>query len=105
MSPEGRRRYEAQSVAFGRFGMNQLRCRDEDAAIRFQDQSVTLDLHMEEIRMSSQVPKLAAAGSFGIALLGLYLIFNSTGTPLSLAACTMFIVGTVVGVMLMQSGE
>jgi hypothetical protein len=83
----------------------QLRCRDEDAAIRFQDQSVTLDLHMEEIRMSSQVPKLAAAGSFGIALLGLYLIFNSTGTPLSLAACTMFIVGTVVGVMLMQSGE
>jgi hypothetical protein len=55
--------------------------------------------------MSSQVAKLAAVVSFGIALLGLYFIFNSTGTPLSLAACTMFIVGTVVGVMLLQSGE
>ena len=55
--------------------------------------------------MSSQVAKLAAAGSFGIALLGLYFIFNSTGTPMSLAACGMYIVGTVVGVLLMQSNK
>jgi hypothetical protein len=55
--------------------------------------------------MSSQVAKLVAAGSFGIALLGLYFIFNSTGTQMSFAACAMYIVGTVVGVILMQSGE
>ena len=55
--------------------------------------------------MSSQVAKLAAAGSFGIALLGLYFIFNSTSTQLSLFACAMYIVGTVVGVMLMQSDK
>jgi multisubunit Na+/H+ antiporter MnhB subunit len=52
--------------------------------------------------MSSQMAKLAAAGSFGIALVGLYLIFNSTNAPLSLSACVMFIVGTVVGVILLQ---
>jgi hypothetical protein len=51
---------------------------------------------------ASQVAKLAAAGGFGIALLGLYLIFNSTGTQLSLSACAMYIVGTVAGVILMQ---
>ena len=51
---------------------------------------------------SSQVAKLAAAGGFGIALLGLYFIFNSTSTQLSLPACAMYIVGTVVGVILMQ---
>ena len=34
--------------------------------------------------MSSQVAKLAAAGSFGIALLGLYFIFNSTSTQFRL---------------------
>jgi hypothetical protein len=33
--------------------------------------------------MSSQVAKLAAAGSFGIALLGVYFIFNSTSAQLS----------------------
>ena len=54
---------------------------------------------------SSQVAKLAAAGSFGIALLGLYFIFNSTSTQLSLSACAMYIVGTVVGVLLMQSNK
>jgi hypothetical protein len=53
--------------------------------------------------MSSQVAKLATAGCFGIALLGLYFIFNSTGTQMSLAACAMYIVGIVVGVVLLQS--
>jgi hypothetical protein len=52
--------------------------------------------------MSGQVAKLAAAGSFGIALFGLYLIINSTNTQLSVSACAMFIVGIVVGVILMQ---
>jgi len=55
--------------------------------------------------MSSLVAKLAAAGSFGIALLGLYFIVNSTSTQLSLSACAMYIVGTVVGVVLMQSDK
>ena len=53
--------------------------------------------------MSSLMAKLAAAGSFGIALLGLYFIFVSTNAPTSLSACAMYIVGTVVGVMLLQS--
>jgi hypothetical protein len=52
--------------------------------------------------MSSQVAKLVAVGSFGIALLGLYFIFSSTNAQLSLSACIMYIVGTVVGVILMQ---
>jgi uncharacterized membrane protein YjfL (UPF0719 family) len=65
----------------------------------------TLDLQWEEIRMGSHATKLAAAGSFGIALLGLYFIFNSTSTQLSLSACAMYIVGTVVGVLLMQSDK
>jgi hypothetical protein len=73
------------------------------AAIRFQGQLVTLDLHMEEIRMNIQVEKLVGAGSFGIAFLGLYFIVNSTSTHLSLSACAMYIVGTVAGVILMQS--
>src|SRR5262249_8558841 len=55
--------------------------------------------------MSSHVAKLATAGSFGIALLGLYFIFNSTSVQLSLSACAMYIVGTVVGVILMQSDK
>ena len=50
--------------------------------------------------MSNHVGKLAMAVSFGIALLGLYFIFTSTSTPMSLSACAMYIVGTVVGVML-----
>jgi hypothetical protein len=41
-------------------------------------------------------------GSFGIALLGLYSMFNSTSTQMSFSACAMYIVGTVVGVLLMQ---
>jgi hypothetical protein len=48
---------------------------------------------------------MAAMGCFGIALLGLYFIFVSTNTPTSLSACAMYIVGTVVGVMLLQSQE
>ena len=53
--------------------------------------------------MSSQVAKLAAAGSFGIALLGLYFIFNSTNNPnLSFSGCAMYIVGAVVGIILSQ---
>ena len=55
--------------------------------------------------MSGQVAKLAAAGGFGIALLGLYFIFNSTSTQLSLSTCAMYIVGIVVGVLLMQSNK
>jgi hypothetical protein len=49
--------------------------------------------------------KLAMAGSFGIALVGLYYIFNSTSTQLSFAACAMYIVGTVVGIIMSQSGN
>jgi hypothetical protein len=48
---------------------------------------------------------MAAMGCFGIGLLGLYFIFVSTNTPTSLSACAMYIVGTVVGVMLLQSQE
>ena len=55
--------------------------------------------------MSSQVAKLAAAGSFGIALLGVYFIFNSTSAQLSFSACAMYIVGIVVGVILMQQSD
>ncbi len=55
--------------------------------------------------MSGQVAKLAAAGGFGIALLGLYFIFNSTSTQLSFSACVMYIMGTVAGVILMQSDK
>jgi len=54
----------------------------------------------EEIHMNGHVAKLTMAGSFGVALLGLYLIFKSTGTPMSLAACGMYVVGAVVGVIL-----
>ena len=43
--------------------------------------------------MSGQVAKLVTAGCFGIALLGLYFIFNSPGTQMSLAACAMYIAG------------
>src|SRR5215475_1539349 len=74
---------------------------DENAAIRFQDQSVTLSIaNGRKIRMNSHVAKLASASSFGIALLGLYFILTSTNTHLSLSACAMYIVGTVVGVLL-----
>jgi len=45
------------------------------------------------------------AGSFGVALLGLYLIFNSTSTPMSLSACAMYIVGAVVGAILSWSAN
>ena len=55
--------------------------------------------------MIGQVAKLAAAGSLGIALLGVYFIFNSTSAQLSFSACAMYIVGTVVGVVLMQSDK
>jgi hypothetical protein len=55
--------------------------------------------------MSSQLGKLAAAGSFGVALLGLYFIFNSTSTQLSFSASAMYIVGIVAGVLLMQSDK
>ena len=59
----------------------------------------------EEIRMNGHVAKLSTAGSFGIALLGLYFILNSTSTPMSLAACSMYIVGTVVGALLSWSAK
>jgi hypothetical protein len=52
-----------------------------------------------------QSTTMAAMGCFGIALLGLYFIFVSTNTPTSLSACAMYIVGIVVGVMLLQSQE
>jgi hypothetical protein len=47
--------------------------------------------------------RLVAIASFGIAVLGLYIIFNSTSAQISLAACTMYIVGTVLGVVLLQT--
>ena len=49
--------------------------------------------------------KLAIAGSFGIALLGLYSIFNSTSVQMSLSACAMYVVGTVVGIILLQTAN
>jgi len=52
--------------------------------------------------MGNHAVKVAMAGCFGIALLGLYFMFNSTSTQLSLSACAMFIVGTVVGIILSQ---
>jgi hypothetical protein len=55
--------------------------------------------------MSNHVGKLTMAGSFGIALLGLYFIFKSTSTLMSLSACGMYIVGTVVGVILSWSAN
>jgi hypothetical protein len=55
--------------------------------------------------MSGHAGKLAMAGSFGIALVGVYFIFNSTSTHLSLSACAMYIVGTVVGVILTWSSN
>jgi hypothetical protein len=87
-------------------GMGRLARFDENAAIRFQNQSVTLSISKwEENPMNSHVAKLATASSFGIALLGLYFIFTSTNTHLSLSACAMYIVGTVVGVLLLQSDK
>ena len=59
----------------------------------------------EEIHMNGHVAKLTMAGSFGVALLGLYLIFNSTSTPMSLSACAMYIVGAVVGAILSWSAN
>jgi hypothetical protein len=55
--------------------------------------------------MGSHAIKLAMAGSFGIALLGLYFIFTSTSTPMSLSACAMYIVGAVVGALLSMSAN
>ena len=52
--------------------------------------------------MGNHAIKVAIAGSFGIALLGLYFMFNSTSTQLSLSACVMYIVGAVVGIILSQ---
>jgi hypothetical protein len=47
--------------------------------------------------------KAVIAICFGIALLGLYLIFHSSSVPVSLSACAMYIGGTVLGVMLWQN--
>jgi hypothetical protein len=47
--------------------------------------------------------RLVAIACFGIAVLGLYTIFTSTSVPISLAACTMYIGGTVLGVLLLQT--
>ena len=53
--------------------------------------------------MGNHAVKVAMVGSFGIALLGLYFIFNSTNnTHLSFSGCAMYIVGTVVGIILSQ---
>ena len=56
----------------------------------------------EQFHMGNHAVKVAIAGSFGIALLGLYFIFNSTSTQLSVSGCAMYIVGTVVGIILSQ---
>jgi len=47
--------------------------------------------------------RLIAIASFGLAALGLFTIFNSTSTQISLAACAMYIVGSVLGVLLLQT--
>jgi hypothetical protein len=47
--------------------------------------------------------RLLAIVSFGIAVLGLFTIFNSTSTQISLVACIMYIVGAVIGVLLLQT--
>ncbi len=46
--------------------------------------------------------RLIAIAGFGLAALGLFTIFNSTSAPISFAACTMYIVGSVLGVLLLQ---
>ena len=56
-----------------------------------------------EFHMGNHAVKVAMVGSFGIALLGLYFIFNSTNNPnLSFSGCAMYIVGAVVGIILSQ---
>jgi len=93
------------SSLFGKQPGSKCAAGGENAATRFQDQLATLDLQWEEIRMGSHAIKLAMAGSFGIALLGLYFIFTSTSTPMSLSACAMYIVGAVVGALLSMSAN
>ena len=46
--------------------------------------------------------RLIAIAGFGLAALGIFTIFNSTSAPISFAACTMYIVGSVLGVLLLQ---
>jgi hypothetical protein len=46
--------------------------------------------------------RLIAIAGFGLAALGLFTIFNSTSAPISFAACTMYIVDSVLGVLLLQ---
>ena len=58
---------------------------------------------MNYAELGSDKMRLVAIASFGIAVLGLYIIFNSTSAQISLAACTMYIVGTVLGVVLLQT--
>ena len=50
----------------------------------------------------SEKMRLIAIAGFGLAALGLFTIFNSTSAPISFAACTMYIVGSVLGVLLLQ---
>jgi hypothetical protein len=96
----------ASSIQGRKAAAQQLRCRSTKMPQSvFKTTWLLSTCVWEEIRVSGQVAKLAAAGSFGIALLGLYFIFNSTSTQLSLSACAMYIVGTVVGVLLMQSNK
>jgi hypothetical protein len=47
--------------------------------------------------------RLVGIAFFGIAALGLFGIFNSTSISISLAACIMYIVGTVLGILLLQT--
>jgi hypothetical protein len=47
--------------------------------------------------------RLIAIAFFGIAVFGLFTIFTSTSALISLAACVMYIVGTVLGVLLLQT--
>jgi hypothetical protein len=47
--------------------------------------------------------RLVGIAFFGIAALGLFAIFNSTSTSISVAACIMYIVGTVLGILLLQT--
>src|SRR5262245_44782605 len=72
----------------------------------FSNRLLSRSANGRKIHMNGHVAKLATASSFGIALLGLYFMFTTTNnTQLSLSACAMYIVGTVVGVLLVQSNK
>src|SRR5262249_28785504 len=78
---------------------------DENAAIRFQDQLVTLDLHMRGNPYEQSCGK--TGDSWQLRDRASWTVFHIQfdKRPMSLSACAMYIVGTVVGVILMQSDK